>query len=75
MVITKSIVDPNFHHKVMFSDEVIFSRDRIFNFRNCYVWAQIKYTKSQWVTYQHKFAVDVWAFILSNKVIEAVVAR
>lgn len=65
----KEVIHPGFLRQVLFSDEACFTREGIFNSRNCHIWADVNPHGIVQRCYQKKFSVNVWAGILDNYLI------
>lgn len=65
----KSVDDPNFLKRVLFTDEASFNREGIFNSRNSHVWDVENPHETFIRGYQDRFAVNVWAGILGDTLV------
>jgi hypothetical protein len=61
-------VDPAFITNVLFTDEVGFTRDGVFNFHG-HVWAKINPRATRETSFQHRFSINVWAGIVGDRLI------
>lgn len=67
--LNKDIEDPSFLEKILFTDESSFSREGIFNHRTSHVWAVDNPNATVIRGYQERFAVNVWAGIIGDRLI------
>lgn len=67
--LNKEINNSRFLEKILFTDEAIFSREGIFNPRNCHQWAKENPHGTHVRGYQTKFSINVWVGILGNNLI------
>ncbi|GFW00350.1 transposase-like protein [Trichonephila clavipes] len=68
-VLQQRIVNPFFAASVLFTDEASFSREGIFNTRNCHSWAAANSHVTRTRAAQDRFLVNVWAGILGDHLI------
>lgn len=65
----KRVEDPNFHHKILFTDEAGFTRTGIFNSHNFHEYAEENPHAKVVKHFQREFRVNVWAGIINNFVV------
>jgi len=65
----RSINEPLFPRRVLFTDECRFTRDCVLNSRNSHVWADENPRATHVRGFQHTFGINVWAGILDGHVI------
>ena len=56
----QSAVDRQFLNNVLFTDEAGFTRDDIFNFHNCHLWAAVNPNEVKQARHQQCFSFNVW---------------
>ncbi|EFN61149.1 hypothetical protein EAG_00185, partial [Camponotus floridanus] len=60
---------PNFHHKILFSDESTFKCDGSVNTWNCRYWSQVNPHWLREIDHQHIWKVNVWCGIIGSQII------
>ncbi|EZA46427.1 hypothetical protein X777_00170, partial [Ooceraea biroi] len=65
-LLQKSVEQPEFHSKILFTDECCFTSQGLYNIHNSHIWAE----KNPHFTYVHhhqiRFSVNVWAGIVGD---------
>lgn len=69
ILLERSVNDPMFLNRILWTDESQFTRDGVFNFHNTHLWSNenphsIRVGKSQ-----HRFHLNVWAGIIGNNLV------
>ena len=59
----------------MFTDEAMFTRDRILNFHNVHIWAHVNPHAIREAKHQTTFSINVWAVIVGDGLIGPVRLR
>jgi len=54
---------------ILFSDEASFTRDGVNNLRNVHMWSHDNPHETSVSNFERKFTVNVWCFVLGNKLI------
>jgi len=60
---------PKFLWKLLFTDEAMFTRDGIFNFRNVHIWGHGNPHTIREARHQTTFSINVWAGIFGDRLI------
>ncbi|GFQ86200.1 transposable element Tcb1 transposase [Trichonephila clavata] len=66
----KGVGDPSFPASVLFTDDASFSHEGLFNVYSLHVWAYNNPHSTRSHTGQHCFAVNVWAGIIDDCLLE-----
>lgn len=61
--------EPGFVHKIMFTDESLFTREGIFNIHNYHVWANENPHVTMPRNFQRRFKINLWAGIFNNRIV------
>ena len=62
-------LNPLFVSSILFTDEAGFTRDGIFNFHNCHIWADVNPNATHVSRHQQRFSLNVWAGLLGDRII------
>lgn len=65
--------DPNFHRKILFTDEASFRRSGMTNLHNEHVYSDQNPHATKVAHHQHEFAINIWAGVIDNFIIGPVV--
>lgn len=57
---------PDFHHKVLWTDEASFTRRGVVNYHNLHVWAQENPHEIRPKSFQQEFSVNVWLGVIDD---------
>ncbi|XP_029675902.1 uncharacterized protein LOC115243229 [Formica exsecta] len=60
---------PDFHHKILFSDECTFKSDGSVNTWNCRHWSLVNPHRLREIDHQHVWKINVWCGIIGNRII------
>ncbi|EZA58875.1 hypothetical protein X777_00578, partial [Ooceraea biroi] len=68
-VLRKVKENPDFAANILFTDEAIFTNNRIINFHNNHIWADENPHAVVESRHQHRFSLNVWVGILRDRLI------
>lgn len=68
-LLERNDIQPEFHKRILFSDEATFSREGVFNNRNSHVWAEENPHARRIRGYQQRYSINVWVGIVDQHVI------
>ena len=70
VVPTPSVDVPKFPQRILFSDEVYFTSDGVFNSQTSYIWDKENPRTTHSYGFQQWFGINVWAGIIDGHMIE-----
>lgn len=65
-VLDSTEINPQFLHKILWTDESNFTRAGVVNYHNLHVWSEVNPRCIRQSSFQHQFNVNVWIGVLSN---------
>ena len=63
--------DPDFHRKILWTDECCFTPNGIFNYKNYHYWAQQNPHVTRTRSFQYRYSINVWAGIIGSNLVSA----
>jgi len=65
--------DPEFSSRVIFSDESLFTQERIFNHHNMHMWSRENPRVTRLTNFQTRWKLNVWAGIMGTNILDPVI--
>jgi len=66
-------VDEEFSFHVIFSDELLFTREGIFNHRNIHMWSEENLRVTRLTNFQTRWKLNIWAGIMGTNILSLVI--